>query len=114
MSIDWTIHVHTGTERFAGTDSSVFIRMFNSNYGYTQEYELTHDNWLYGTALFPFKDLFEHGGHDRFRISTQKFGFVEKIHVRNVLNRCVSFFFDTHMVIKKKKTLFSIRDMINE
>jgi hypothetical protein len=56
--------------------------MFNSIYGYTNEYKLTHDNWLYGTKLFPFKDLFESGEHDRFRISTEKFGFVEKIHVR--------------------------------
>jgi hypothetical protein len=65
--------------------------MFNSIYGHTREYQLTHDNWLYAAELFPFKDLFEYGGHDRFRISTEKFGFVEKIHVRNMFNRCVSF-----------------------
>ena len=82
LSIDWTIHVYTGTERFAGTDSTIFIRMYNSIHGYTHEYELTHENWLYGSALFQFKDLFEKGGHDRFRISTEKFGLVEKIHVR--------------------------------
>jgi hypothetical protein len=82
LSIEWTIHVYTGTERYAGTDSNIFLRLFNSKIGYTNEYELTHENWLIGNALFPFKNLFEHGAHDRFRIATEKFEFIEKIHVR--------------------------------
>ncbi len=82
LSIEWTIHVYTGTERFAGTDSSIFIRLFNSKFGYTREYELTNENWIIGDKLFPLKNLFEYGGHDRFRINVGKLGFVEKIHVR--------------------------------
>jgi len=85
LSIEWTIHVYTGTEPYAGTDSSVFIRLFNSKYGYTVEYELTHDNWIIGNALFPFKNLFESGGHDRFRLYTEKLEFIEKIYVRILL-----------------------------
>lgn len=68
-------------ERFAGTDAGVFIKMFNTIHGYTDEYELTHENWLIGNALFPFKNLFESGEHDRFRVSTSSFEFVERIHV---------------------------------
>ena len=87
-NIDWTIHVYTGTERFAGTDANVFIRMYNSIHGYTNEYELTHENWLIGDALFPFKNLFENGAHDRFQVSTGRFEYVEKIHVRKRKARC--------------------------
>jgi hypothetical protein len=82
LSVEWTIHVYTGTERFAGTDSNIFIRLFNSKFGYTAEYELSSENWIIGDKLFPLKNLFESGGHDRFRIVTEKFEFVEKIHVR--------------------------------
>lgn len=57
--------------------------MFDSIHGYTNEYELTHENWLIGDALFPFKDLFENGAHDRFRVSTGSLKYVEKIHVRS-------------------------------
>ncbi|CAF2374033.1 unnamed protein product [Rotaria sp. Silwood2] len=79
---EWIIHVYTGNERFAGTDSNIFLRLFNSKYGYTSEYKLTHENWIVGNTIFPLRNLFEHGEHDRFRIFTDKLGFVEKVHVR--------------------------------
>jgi hypothetical protein len=92
LSIEWTIHVYTGTERFAGTDSNIYIRLFNSEFGYTPEYELTHDNWIIGSNAFPLKNLFEYGEHDRFRISIEKFESIQKIYVRKCLihmfNRC--------------------------
>jgi hypothetical protein len=82
LSIEWTIHVYTGTERFAGTDSSIFIRLFNSEHGYTPEHELTHENWVIGDKTFPLKNLFESGEHDKFRINTEKLRYVEKLYVR--------------------------------
>ncbi|CAF1368122.1 unnamed protein product [Rotaria magnacalcarata] len=79
---EWIIHVYTGTERFSGTDSNIFLRLFNSKYGYTNEYKLTHENVLIGKNIFPLKNLFEYGEHDRFRIFTDELGSIEKILVR--------------------------------
>ncbi len=84
MPVEWTIHVYTGNERFAGTDSNVFIRLYNSEHGYSHEYELTHDNWIFGRYEFPLKNLFEYGAHDRFRIFTEKIATVKMIHVRKL------------------------------
>jgi hypothetical protein len=81
LSIEWTIHVYTGTERFAGTDSNVYIRLFNLKNNFTSEYELTHENWIIGNDVFPLKNLFEYGEHDRFRISIAKFESIKTIHV---------------------------------
>ncbi|CAF3341956.1 unnamed protein product [Rotaria socialis] len=79
---EWIIHVYTGTERFSGTDSNIFLRLFISKYGYTNEYKLTHENVLAGKNIFPLKNLFEYGEHDRFRIFTDELESIEKILVR--------------------------------
>ncbi|CAF2077878.1 unnamed protein product [Rotaria magnacalcarata] len=79
---EWIIHVYTGTESFSGTDSNIFLRLFNSKYGYTNEYKLTHENVLIGKNIFPLKNLFEYGEHNRFRIFTDELGSIEKILVR--------------------------------
>jgi hypothetical protein len=84
LSIEWTIHVHTGNERFSGTDSNVFIRLFTSKRDRTDEYQLTHENWIIGNTDFPIRNLFETGAHDRFRIVTKDIGFIEKIQVRRL------------------------------
>lgn len=90
LSIDWTIHVYTGSERSAGTDSNIYVSLFSLKYGYTPEYELSHENWIFGSKLFPYKDLFENGEHDRFRISIKQFDKIDNIYVRFSIsfNRC--------------------------
>lgn len=77
----WTINVHTGKERFGGTDSNVFIRLFNSRNEQTSEYQLSHYNWQPSVDDFPLRNLFEIGALDRFRILTEDIGSVSKIHV---------------------------------
>ena len=81
FSLAWTIYVHTGKQRFGGTDSNVFIRLFNSRNEQTSEYQLSHYNWQPAGDEFPLRNLFEIGALDRFRIRTEDIGSVSKIHV---------------------------------
>ncbi|CAF0720297.1 unnamed protein product [Rotaria sordida] len=79
----WNIYVHTGNERFAGTDSNIYIRLFNAKDESTGEYQLTHSNWVPDSNDFPLRNLFEMGAHERFRIRTEDIGSVAKIHIRH-------------------------------
>jgi hypothetical protein len=74
--------VYTGNERFAGTDSSVYIRLFNSEGEGTSEAKLTHYNWIPNNDDFPVRNLFEMGARERFGIQTEYIGSVSKIQVR--------------------------------
>ncbi len=86
LFIVWTVYVHTGNERFAGTDSNVYIRLFNEEGDSTSEIQLTHYNWLPNNNDFPIRNLFETGAKERFRIQTEYIGSVAKIDVRNYLS----------------------------
>ncbi|CAF0758647.1 unnamed protein product [Rotaria sp. Silwood1] len=79
----WNIHVYTGNERFAGTDSNIYIRLFNSKDESTGEYQLTHSNWVPDSNDFLLRNLFETGAQERFRIRTEDIGSVAKIHIRH-------------------------------
>ncbi|CAF2380146.1 unnamed protein product [Rotaria sp. Silwood2] len=79
----WNIYIYTGNERFAGTDSNIYIRLFNSKDESTGEYQLTHSNWIPDTNDFPLRNLFEMGAVERFRIRTEDIGSVAKIHIRH-------------------------------
>ncbi|CAF0867269.1 unnamed protein product [Adineta steineri] len=78
LAEDWSITVYTGTERFAGTDSNVYIRLFNSQGESTSEYQLTHNNWM-PEHEFPVRNLFERGARERFEIKTEDIKTVAKI-----------------------------------
>ena len=80
--IVWIVHVYTGNERFAGTDSNVYIRLYNEEGDSTSEVQLTHYNWLPEKSDFPLRNLFEVGARERFRIQTEFIGEVSKIQVR--------------------------------
>lgn len=92
LFLEWIIHVYTGKERFSGTDSNIFIRLFNTKYGYTPEYKLTHENSIIPNNRIFLKNLFESGERDRFRIFTDQIGSVEKIYVRYI--SIISFFLE--------------------
>jgi hypothetical protein len=81
LFVVWNIDVHTGNERYAGTDSNVYIRLFNSEGESTREYQLTHSNWMPQNNEFPVRNLFEIGAHEQFRIRTEDIGPVDKIQV---------------------------------
>jgi hypothetical protein len=78
----WYVYVYTGNERFAGTDSNVYIRLSNSEGGNTNEYQLTHSNWMPEKNEFPVRNLFETGARERFLIQTDAIGDVASIQVR--------------------------------
>jgi hypothetical protein len=82
LFIVWTVYVYTGDQRFAGTDSNVYIRLFNSDGESTSESQLTHSNWMPDDNDFPIRNLFEIGARERFRIRTEYMGSVAKIQVR--------------------------------
>lgn len=82
LFIVWTVYVYTGNERFAGTDTNVYIRLFNSEGESTSENQLTHYNWMPDNNDFPIRNLFEKGARERFRIRTEYIGSVSKIQVR--------------------------------
>jgi len=82
LFLAWIVHVHTGTARYAGTDSNVYIRLFNSEGDSTSEAQLTHYNWMPDNNQFPIRNLFEAGAKERFQIRTEYIGFVSKIEVR--------------------------------
>ena len=82
MSIVWNVYVYTGTERFAGTDSNVYITLFNEVGDSTSEIQLTHYNWQPEDTDFPIRNLFETGARERFRIQTEVMRSVGKIQVR--------------------------------
>ena len=77
----WTVYVYTGDKRFAGTDSNVYIRLFNSRNESTSEYQLTHHNWIPERNAFPFRNLFEMNAKERFHIRTQDITSIAKIYV---------------------------------
>ena len=77
----WIIHVHTANEQYAGTDANVYIRLFNPKHESTGEYQLTHSNSEPGPNGFRFRNLFEMGAVERFRIRTEDIGAVAKIEV---------------------------------
>ncbi len=79
--IVWIVYVYTGNERFAGTDSNVYIRLHNEDGESTSEMQLTHYNWLPEKNDFPVRNLFETGARERFRIRTEYIGSVAKIQV---------------------------------
>ena len=83
LFVVWTVDVSTGNERFAGTDSKVYIRLLNAQDEETGEYQLTHSNSKFEPGDFPMRNLFEMGSHDRFVIKTEDIGAVVKIHVRD-------------------------------
>ena len=78
----WNVYVYTGKERYAGTDSNVYIRLFNSEGESTSEYQLTHHNWMPDNNEFPVRNLFEIGAKERFLIRTEDIGSVAEIQVR--------------------------------
>ena len=82
LFLAWTVYVYTGTERFSGTDSNVYIRLFHGENEHTSEIQLTHYNWLPDTKDFPIRNLFETGARERFLIQTENIGSVTKIEVR--------------------------------
>jgi hypothetical protein len=82
LFIVWTVYVYTGDQRFAGTDSNVYIRLFNSDGESTSESQLTHSNWMPDDKDFPIRNLFEMGARERFRLRTEYIGSVAKIQVR--------------------------------
>jgi len=79
----WTVYVYTGNERFAGTDSNVYIRLFNSEGESTSEVQLTHHNWIPENNDFPIRNLFEVGARERFNIRTEYIGSAAKIQIRH-------------------------------
>ncbi|CAF0979138.1 unnamed protein product [Rotaria magnacalcarata] len=79
----WIIHVHTANEQYAGTDANVYIRLFNPKHESTGEYQLTHSNWQPEPHELPFRNLFEIGAVERFRIRTEDIGAVAKIEIRH-------------------------------
>lgn len=82
MFLVWYVDVYTGNERFAGTDSNVYITLFNEDGDSTSDIQLTHYNWQPDNADFPIRNLFETGARERFRIQTEAMGSVVKIQVR--------------------------------
>jgi len=82
LFIVWTVYVYTGNERFAGTDSNVYISLYNEEGESTSEAQLTHSNWLPEKNEFPVRNLFETGARERFQIRTEYIGSVSKIQVR--------------------------------
>ena len=87
LDVFWTVDVYTGNERFAGTDSNVYIRLLNAQDEETSEDQLTHSNLKFEPGEFPVRNLFEMGSRDRFVIETEDIGAVVKIHVRHALER---------------------------
>lgn len=82
LFIVWTVYLYTGTERFSGTDSNVYIRLINEKDESTSEVQLTHHNWLPDNKDFPIRNLFESGARERFHIETGDIGSLAKIKVR--------------------------------
>jgi hypothetical protein len=82
LFLAWNVYVYTGNQRYAGTDSNVYIRLFNSEGDSTSEAQLTHYNWMPDNNDFPIRNLFEMGAKERFRIKTEYIGSVSKIEVR--------------------------------
>ena len=81
LSVVWNVYVYTGTKRFAGTDSNVYITLFNEEGDSTSDIQLTHYNWQPENADFPIRNLFEAGARERFRIQTESIRSVTKIQV---------------------------------
>ncbi|CAF3346071.1 unnamed protein product [Rotaria socialis] len=79
----WVIRVYTANEQYAGTDANVYIRLFNPKHESTGEYQLTHSNWQPEPHELPFRNLFEIGAVERFRIRTEDIGAVAKIEIRH-------------------------------
>lgn len=97
----WIIHVYTANEQFAGTDTNVYIRLFNSKDESTDEYQLTHANWLPQSHEIPIRNLFEMGAHERFSIRTEDIGSVAKIKVSFNSVSCFHFLFRNDIFEKK-------------
>lgn len=73
--------MHTGRKRYAGTDSNVYIRLFDPRDVSSREYHLTHRNWIPENNAILIRNLFEMGAHDRFHIRTEGIKTVAKITV---------------------------------
>jgi hypothetical protein len=75
------VYVQTGKEKFSGTDSNVFIRLFDDKNQSTNEYQLTHYNWKPEADEFPIRNLFETNARDQFIIKTEDISMITKIYV---------------------------------